>query len=84
MPPAARRPLVKTHQVQRIEFDTQIHPYRQCEVCGHSPTAYTVRVWAEENTISAEDAEILSQHSFCVIHRSQADRLHQRLVVESQ
>jgi hypothetical protein len=72
------------HQVQRVEFDAQIHPYHQCEVCGHSPTAYTVRVWAEDDTVTAEHAEILMQRSFCVIHRSQAERLRQRLTTENQ
>jgi len=61
-----------------VVLDTQIHPYRQCEVCGHSPTAYTVRVW-DDPISAAGDTDVREQHSFCVTHRAQAQRLRERL-----
>jgi len=61
-----------------VVVDTQIHPYRQCEVCGHSPTVYTVRVWDEVASRTGE-TDVSDQHSFCITHHAQAERLRERL-----
>jgi hypothetical protein len=65
----------------RVALDTQIHPYRQCEVCGHSPTVYTVRIW-DDSVSRSDETDAREQHSFCVTHHAQAERLRERLESE--